>query len=134
MSKIKLPTCINYYCESPVILDKGGKPRVHCSRCQRASYGGGTHAPGVIPFKTGVCSNIDGQLGFPCLVNWELHKQNKHIRIQTHVDHIDGNGWNHDVKNLQELCPICHNYKSMVNGDHASGRNKKPLICESVED
>lgn len=127
MSKIALPICINHFCETPVILD-GTKPRVHCSRCQRASYGGGTHAPGVIPFKTGMCSNADGHLGFPCLVDWQLQKQHKHIRVQTHVDHIDGNGWNHDVSNLQELCPICHNYKSMVNGDHGRGRNK--IICD----
>ena len=59
------PTCINPGCGKPVTFthkDENGKRRwrIHCSHCQRASYGKHPHAEGVTPYKTGKCSNIDG--------------------------------------------------------------------------
>jgi len=46
--------------------------------------------------------------------------QNAAIRSVLTVDHIDGNHDNNDPKNLQTLCPTCHNIKTIAHGDHLS--------------
>ena len=42
---------------------------------------------------------------------------------QLDVDHIDGNGANNDLSNLQTLCANCHRLKTMEAGDHLSSRS-----------
>ena len=41
-------------------------------------------------------------------------------RLRHHVDHVDGNGDNHDQTNVRLLCPNCHSQTSTF-----AGRNKK---------
>jgi len=90
--------------------------RPHCSHCQKASYGGQSHADGVTPFKTGKCSNIDSHLGFKCPINWKNIPS--YAKGLTEIDHKDGNSFNNSPDNLDELCPICHKIKGQINGDY----------------
>ena len=120
----KRPTCINHGCNEPVTFshtDINGKKRwrVHCWRCQKASYGARPHAPGVTPFKTGKCSNADGHLGFECPIDYD--KAEWMIGV-TEVDHKDGDYFNNDESNLDELCPCCHKQKSKLHGDFNNAR------------
>lgn len=119
------PVCINHGCNNPVMAGSrrvSGKQqwRVHCSRCQRASYGATTHVAGVTPFKTGVCSNTDGHLGFACAIDYE--KATWAIGI-TEVDHKNGNSNDNRLENLDELCPMCHKRKGRLAGDHSGWKN-----------
>lgn len=43
---------------------------------------------------------------------------------QLDVDHVDGNGLNHDSKNLQTLCANCHRLKTVECRDHCTPRVK----------
>ena len=114
------PTCINHGCTKSV-KQKGGtidNPtgwRVHCSHCQKASYGGQDHAPGVTPFKTGYCSNSDSHLGFACAINY---KKAPWAVGMTEIDHKNGDCTDNRVKNLDELCPMCHKRKGRLLGDY----------------
>lgn len=122
------PTCSSHGCSSPVTFSHtsaGGIKRWRhvCARCQRASYGNGTTAEGVILFATHVCSNEDGHLGFPCVCDPSLVPSGFHLA--THVDHKDGNHTNNSYSNLEELCVNCHAWKSKINGDHDGSKNKK---------
>lgn len=121
------PRCVNHGCNEYVILsgiDKNNRPRYrpHCGACQKASYGVGKHKPGVTPFKTGKCSNVDGHLGFDCLIKWS--KVPKWAKGMTEIDHVDGDNSNNKPKNLQELCPMCHKLKGQLNGDYHGFRKK----------
>jgi len=114
------PICINYGCNKPVAysrVDSNGNKRwrVHCKHCQTASYGGGAHAPGVTPFKTGRCSNQDGHLGFYCAIDYD---QAAWAVGMTDVDHKNGNNTDNRISNLDELCPMCHKRKGKLAGDH----------------
>ena len=40
-------------------------------------------------------------------------------KLSLHLDHIDGNGWNHELFNLRFLCPNCHSLT-----DTYTGKNK----------
>jgi len=40
-------------------------------------------------------------------------------KLSLHLDHIDGNAWNHELSNLRFLCPNCHSLTSTY-----TGRNK----------
>jgi len=120
------PTCINHGCNTHVIpmrgkiSDANPRWRVHCGDCQKASYGGKPHKPGVTPFKTGKCSNTDGHLGFDCPVNWNgLPVWSKGL---TEVDHVDGDFTNNNLDNLDELCSICHQLKGQWSGDFDNTR------------
>ena len=124
------PTCINYGCNKPVAYsrkDEQGNPRwrIHCGHCQKASYGKHTHASGVIPYKTGRCSNTDGHLGFGCMIKWT--KIPDWAKGMTEIDHIDGDFTNNDPSNLDELCPVCHKLKGQLNGDFDNTRPKKVI-------
>lgn len=127
------PICVNHGCNKPVTFshkDENGfrRWRVHCCHCQKASYGGHPHAPGVTPFKKGVCSNTDGHLGFKCVINW--NKVPDWAKGMTEIDHKDGDYTNNDKDNLDELCPICHRLKGQMVGDfnrfkHQNKQSKK---------
>jgi len=121
------PQCINHGCTKPVavmdgkVTDDNPRWRVHCGHCQKASYGFHAHAAGVTPYKTGRCSNTDSQLGFPCLINWDLTTDE--YTVSTQVDHKNGNPADNRPENLQELCPICHTEKGKRAGDFNRWRN-----------
>lgn len=122
------PTCINHGCNKPVTFsakdEQGNKRwRIHCSHCQGASYGKTPHAEGVTPFKTGMCSNIDGHLGFKCFIKWK--KVPDWAKGMTEVDHIDGNHTNNSIDNLDEICPMCHKLKGQLCGDNKGHRYKR---------
>jgi hypothetical protein len=118
------PTCINIGCKKPVTFshkDEQGNRRwrVHCSHCQKASYGRHAHAPGVTPFKTGRCSNQDNHLGFPCSVNY---RKAPWAVGMTEVDHRNGDPTDNRKRNLDELCPMCHRHKGHLAGDYNAQR------------
>jgi 5-methylcytosine-specific restriction endonuclease McrA len=121
------PNCVNYGCGKPVTFsstDQNGNKRwrVHCAHCQKASYGGHPHAPGVTPFKTGTCSNKDSKLGFPCVIDWNLAAE-QNLSIATEIDHINGDHVDNKHENLQELCPVCHKIKGSREGNFDGFRN-----------
>lgn len=115
------PICVNHGCGRLVATD-GKRWRVHCSSCQKASYGGAVHRSGVTPFKTGRCSNRDGHLGFTCLIKWS--RVPKWAKGMTEIDHKDGDHTNNSPDNLDELCPICHKLKGNLQGDYRGHRYK----------
>ena len=121
------PFCINLGCNSYAVPMKGrvGEPgvryRVFCSTCHKNSYTDYPLAKGVTRFKSGVCSNINGDLGFPCVINWKLVKSTG-FKISTEVDHKNGNCEDNRIRNLQELCPVCHMEKGKRDGDHNGWR------------
>jgi len=118
------PTCVNIGCNKPVSVKRGtiDNPtgwRVHCAHCQGASYGRNLHAAGVTPYKTGRCSNSDSHLGFACATNYK--KAPWAVGI-TEIDHKNGNHTDNRLKNLDELCPMCHKYKGRLSGDFTGNR------------
>ena len=115
------PICINHNCGKPAAHD-GRRWRVHCGHCQAANYGKWSHAAGVIPYKTGICSNQDGHLGFPCSIDYNIALWAKGM---TEVDHKDGNCENNIHKNLDELCPMCHKRKGQLAGDYNNQKKYK---------
>lgn len=125
------PTCINPGCGEPVTYSRQNKDgtyrwRIHCGHCQKASYGGHPHRPGVTPYKTGRCSNHDGHLGFPCSTNHDLHPE--WAKGLTEVDHKDGNHANNHPDNLDELCIICHKIKGQSSGDFNRFKPKATVV------
>jgi hypothetical protein len=122
------PICINPGCGKPAMVSHAKatgdlRYRVHCGHCQKASYGGHPHAPGVTPFKTGQCSNTNGHLGFDCLIKWpEVPAWAKGM---TEIDHKDGDPHNNVLENVEELCPICHKLKGQRNGDYDGHKRRR---------
>jgi HNH endonuclease len=122
------PICINLGCGKPVAVMEGSihddnpRWRVHCGHCQAASYGKWPHRAGVTPYKTGRCSNVEGILGFPCVINWSL-AESTGLKLSTEVDHKNGNPADNQPSNLQELCSICHREKGKRQGDYDGWRH-----------
>ena len=108
------PKCVNHGCDKPV-AHSGTRYRPVCGHCHSAGYGAHDYAFGVLPFRTGKCSNDDGHLGFVCPTDY---KKAPWAVSVTDIDHIDGNHLNNKLSNLDELCPMCHKHKSKLNGDH----------------
>lgn len=111
---IMIPTCINILCDNPCAHD-GHRFRPLCAACHRA----GGARPGVVRRKNFRCENVDGRLGFPCVVDWDRVPDWWRI---TELDHKDGNHLNNTLDNIQELCQICHPVKTQMNGDHKGYR------------
>lgn len=79
------------------------------------------------------CENIDGRLGFVCtstilnpIDNPELFGDdpNPTWNAMLQVDHIDGNPFNNDPKNLQTLCACCHIFKTHKEEDYKTPGRK----------
>ena len=109
------PTCINYGCDK-LCAAVGNRYRPHCWKCHRAGYGDGTLAEGVTPWKTGICSNRDGHLGFPCPMDYDKAPWARRTST-TEIDHKDGDKTNNDLSNLEENCQCCHKEKGRRTGD-----------------
>jgi len=105
----------NKGCHNMVGNDKMPRYRAVCGSCHAADMGNKAYGVGVIPIKTGICSNIDGHLGWVCPVNWDLVP--KWASGMTDIDHIDGNRYNNNPGNHAELCPMCHRPKGQRSGD-----------------
>ena len=123
------PICVNTGCDQPVTYSHTARSGVRrwrpvCSRCQRASYGNGDHAPGVVPIKKAHCENQDGRLGYQCTA---------HIAYPgvLELDHRDGDRCNNDPDNIQTLCKVCHSYKGHISNDFRRRRlthSQEPVI------
>lgn len=126
LSMPKRPICVNHGCNTPVatvkgkVTDANPRWRVHCGDCVKASAGIKAHKPGVTPFKTGRCSNQDGHLGFDCVVDYE---KTPWAQGMTEIDHKNGDHTDNRIKNLDELCPMCHKHKGQLSGDYAQLRS-----------
>jgi hypothetical protein len=126
LSMPKRPVCINHGCNTPVlpsagkISDPNPRWRVHCGPCIKANYGAQEHRAGVTPFKSGRCSNQDEHLGFKCVVDY---KKTPWAQGMTEVDHKNGDHTDNRIKNLDELCPMCHKHKGQLSGDYAQLRS-----------
>ena len=136
LRKAERPTCINPGCEKGVIpsvgkiSDPNPKWRPVCGHCQKASYGKHPYAYGVRPFYSGICSNIDGHLGWECWTDFD--KMPDDFKKRTEADPIDGDPTNNDPSNLQELCSSCHSYKGQKSGDHNGHRSTSIRVANNV--
>jgi hypothetical protein len=113
------PICINKGCKKPVTYNRKNLDGTHrwkpvCGHCRDAQTGKSKYAKGVVPYRTGICENKDGKLGFKCAVNHKLLPKDMHL---TEIDHINGDPADNRVSNIQELCVICHKIKSRLSGD-----------------
>ena len=120
--KTILPTCANPGCNNPVAIRKGNirdgtaNFRAQCEPCHR----GRNKNPDVESIRKGQCSNQNGRLGFECPTDHSKIKPD--MKGSFHIDHIDGNRWNNDPSNHQELCAHCHNEKGKRCGDFSKPR------------
>jgi hypothetical protein len=121
------PICINEGCGQPCMVKAGtiDDPRgwrVHCGHCQAASYGKWPHREGVTPWKKDKCENIDGRLGFTCLIDWDsVAKQG--VKVQLQLDHINGDSNDNRRDNVQTFCHPCHSIKTSEQGEFDGWRN-----------
>ena len=64
------------------------------------------------------------------LIEYKCHvcdiKEWQGKKLSLHLDHINGNCWDHKLDNLRFLCPNCHSLTETYNG-----RNKKPIVKSS---
>lgn len=115
------PRCINYGCDRPVAND-GVRIRPVCGHCHKAGYGSHAYTFGVLPFRTGRCSNDRAQLGFACPTDYKRAPWAVGV---TEIDHIDGNHFNNVLSNVMELCPMCHKQKGRLAGDYSGFRYRR---------
>ena len=124
------PICINPGCGAYTVPSHGRvgqlgvRYRVHCGPCHKNSYDPANYSlkPGVTRYKKDICSNLNGGLGFPCVIDWAIAAQ-ADLRISTEVDHINRNPNDNRPENLQELCSICHKEKGKRQGDYNGWAN-----------
>jgi len=115
--KCKVPGCENR-------ADNSGYGRYHL-RC--SSHHKGKYKMNDWIYKQhrkDFCENIDGRLGYTCTTtivapNWQLE-----------VDHINGDGEDHRIENLQTFCACCHRYKTMLNEENLSPEKRKKFLEE----
>jgi 5-methylcytosine-specific restriction endonuclease McrA len=115
------PTCMVDGCDRPCANHGGGKPKHVCSRHHTMKMNG-TYPK---PIK---CENEDGHLGWYCPTNIQLIlnyvcdnvMNSKQAKSLIHEDHINGrkDGHNNNQQNIQYLCSICHQIKTMKEGDN----------------
>ena len=119
------PNCLNPGCKRKAKWTHGSRYSPFCGTCEGLYSKGKPFPAHITPVKRFRCENENGKLEFPCVVDWKLVDIHK-IRISTHIDHIDGNHYNNTLNNTQELCPICHDRKSKMNGDYGKQVNQFP--------
>lgn len=114
---LSLPKCINIGCDNDVAVRNWSNWsfKTECSRCQRIRKNNQV-VEGITIHKKKYCENIDGHLGFKCPV------PNKENWIGFEIgcldlDHLDGNHYNNHIDNVKTYCKLCHNRKSIENGD-----------------
>lgn len=113
----ELPNCVNDGCNNKVAVRNWSNWsfKTECSRCQNDRKKGTTR-DGIIIHKKKYCENIDGHLGFKCPVptieSWEGFEIGC-----LDLDHLDGDHNNNNKENVRTYCKLCHNRKSIEQGD-----------------
>ena len=119
MSEEFRPICINKNCKKPVTYNYKNADGTHrwkpvCGHCMQAQVGKWAYAKGVVPYRTGICENKSGKLGFKCPTNHKLLPKDMNL---TEIDHKNGNHADNRMCNIQELCMNCHKIKGRLSGD-----------------
>ena len=112
-----LPICVNMGCDNVVTVREWKQlPSIkgECTRCINARKKG-LEILGVKIHKKDFCENIDSHLGFKCLV--KEPKVWLQFLESLDLDHVDGNHFHNNPKNVKTYCCICHGRKSLKEGD-----------------
>ncbi len=97
---------LNYGCYNTNQSGKGttrnGKTRIKNIKdyATRASVRKRIIKESLIPYECNECG----------ISNWNGQK------LSLHLDHMDGNNWNHELSNLRFLCPNCHSLTETYTG------------------
>lgn len=112
-----LPKCINNGCSNDVAVRNWSNWsfKSECSGCQNDRKKG-VIREGVTIHKKKYCENIDGHLGFNCPVPSVEDWVGFEIGCLD-LDHLDGNHDNNTPENVKTYCKLCHNRKSIEQGD-----------------
>ena len=118
----KLPICINSGCKRDVAVRNWGNWsfKSECSRCATDRKKGRIRE-GIVIHKKNYCENIDGQLGFKCII--PSKKSWIGFEASLDLDHINGNHYDNKPSNVKTYCKICHTKKGLNQGDFS--KNKK---------
>ena len=117
-----LPLCINSGCDNNVAIrhwSDAGNPslRSECNSCISAKKKN-KKKENVIYYKKNYCENHNGILGFQCPM--DSSRYSEFPSDIYHMDHVDGNHFNNDQKNVKTFCAICHTRKGKENNDFNS--------------
>lgn len=112
-----LPKCVNIGCNNDVSVRNWSNWsfKSECGRCQ-TDRKKGVIREGIVIHKKSYCENFDGHLGFNCPVPSKESWVGFEIGCLD-LDHVDGNHDNNTPENVKTYCKLCHNKKSIEQGD-----------------
>ena len=112
-----LPKCVNHGCKNDVAVRNWSNWsfKSECAKCQNDRKKG-IIREGITIHKKNYCENYDGHLGFMCLVPKDSSWEGFEIGCLD-LDHLDGNHDNNTPDNVKTYCKLCHNKKSIEQGD-----------------
>jgi hypothetical protein len=136
-----IPPCVNAGCKSTVTVRewKNWSFKTECGHCsiarknERYIFEDGVRwivnkkgqNEGIIIHKEMFCENHDGHLGFVCPV-----PKDQWIYFQSglDLDHINSNHYDNSPENVETICKLCHNRKSIESGDCNSNKSSARKI------